>query len=193
MKHAPQAVCRCGRWNYCRYCHADSGCVMACNSTTAVALRKNSERDKLSDIESLGLFQIVEPDQSIAVAMLQKAPQQVPKIASGPPIQTGAPAFSGKSSWRGRPTSKTSAAVNALTHSAPEVISRVIRLVGHRAANAVSQIVVDEVNSCRMRKAYDAEGTRYSAASFGSTICWPVSASCKRSRVASIFESTRKV
>src|SRR5437588_9164794 len=42
-------------------------------------------RGKFKDFESLGLFQIVEP-----VAMLQKAPQQVPKIVFGPPIQTGA-------------------------------------------------------------------------------------------------------
>src|SRR5947207_14610109 len=45
---------------------------------------------QINDLESLGLFQIVEPDQYTAVAMLPKAPQQVPKIVSSPPIQTSA-------------------------------------------------------------------------------------------------------
>ena len=48
-----------------------------------------------ADLESLGPVRIVEPDQYTAVAPLQKAPLQVPKIVFGPPIQTGAPGFAG--------------------------------------------------------------------------------------------------
>jgi hypothetical protein len=58
----------------------------------------------------LGLLQIVKLDQCIELPIFQKAPQQVPKIASDHPIQTGAPAFSCKSSSRGRSTSKATAA-----------------------------------------------------------------------------------
>jgi len=44
-------------------------------------------RGKFNDLESPGLFQIVEPDQRAAAAMFQKAPRQVPKIVFDPPIQ----------------------------------------------------------------------------------------------------------